>query len=59
MEKIVDLTMTKLFQFAEYVCRKCSFFQEEPVTIPTPARQELMPTIRFDREEEMVEGELF
>ena len=53
MDKVVDLTMTKLFQLAEYVCSKCSSIVGEPA-----ATQETVPTIRFS-EKDYVEGELF
>jgi len=59
MEKVVDFTMTKLFQLAEYVCAKCSFLVKEPAAIPVLVRQELTPTIRFEKEEQLVEGDLF
>ena len=59
MERIVDFIMTRLFQMAEYVCGKCSFLMDDPATITPPARQDLTPTIHFDREEQMVEGDLF
>ena len=63
MEKIVDLTMTHLFQLAEYVLDKCTFLIKEPAPV---APQTVAPTIHFsDREKparpkiEMMEGELF
>ena len=54
MERIVDWMMTSLFQMAEYVCGKCSFLMNEPVT-----PQKVAPKIRFSNEDKMVEGELF
>jgi len=56
MERIVDLTMTRLFQLAEYVCCKCSFDKSEPAA---PQSQPVVPTIRFSDADRMVEGELF
>ena len=54
MDKVIDLAMTKLFQLAEYVCKRCSFLVGEPA-----AKQEVVPTIRFTNEDKMVEGDLF
>ena len=63
MEKIVDLTMTHLFQLAEYILDKCTFLIKEPAPV---VPQEVAPTIRFSDDDkpthskiEMVEGELF
>jgi len=63
MEKIVDFTMTRLFQLAEYVLDKCTFLINESTPIVS---QEVAPTIYFSDEDkptrhkvEMVEGELF
>ena len=56
MEKIVDLTMTRLFQLAEYVCCKCLLDKGEHTTSQSrPAA----PTIRFSNDDKMVEGDLF
>jgi hypothetical protein len=59
MEQIVDFTMTRLLQLAEYVCRRCSFFVNEPA-----AKQDVVPKnpvspIRFSNKDNYVEGELF
>jgi len=56
MDKITDLMMTKLFQLAEYVCNRCSSPTSEPAA---PQSQPVTPTIRFSKEDKMVEGELF
>lgn len=63
MEKIVDLTMTRLFQLAEYVLDKCTFLIKEAAPV---FPQEVAPTIHFSDEDkptrpkvEIVEGELF
>ena len=56
MEKIVDFTMTHLFQLAEYILDKCTFLIKEPSPV---VPQEVAPTIRFSKEDKMVEGELF
>ena len=46
MERIVDFIMTRLFQMAEYVCGKCSFLMNEPVT-----PQKTVVKIRFTNED--------
>lgn len=46
MDKVIDLAMTKLFQLAEYVCRRCSSAEDEPA-----ATQEVVPTIHFTNED--------
>ena len=56
MERIVDFTMTHLFQLAEYILDKCTFLIKEPAPV---VPQEVAPTIRFSNEDKMVEGELF
>ena len=56
MEKIVDLTMTHLFQLAEYILDKCTFLIKEPAHV---VPHEVAPTIRFSNEDKIVEGELF
>lgn len=45
MDKWIDLGMTKLFQLAEYVCRRCSLTSSEPA-VP---QEEVVPTIRFTK----------
>ena len=57
MEKIVDLTMTRLFLMAEYVLAHYTLTSSTP-TAPTTS-QPIVPTIRFSNEDKMVEGELF
>ena len=63
MEKIVDFTMTHLFQLAEYILDKCTFLIKDPAPV---VPQEVVHTIHFSDEDkptrsknEMVEGELF
>lgn len=56
MEKIVELTMSRLFQLAEYVLSKCDHSGAQP-TMGTA--QKIAPTIRFSNEDKMTEGELF
>ena len=56
MDRLIDLGMTKLFQLAEYVCRRCSLEKGEPAE---PQPQTVAPTIRFSNEDKMVDGELF
>lgn len=56
MEKIVDFTMTRLFQLAEYVCGVRSLSKTEPTA---PQSKVVVPTIRFSDADRMVEGELF
>jgi hypothetical protein len=57
MERMIDIAMTKLFQLAEYVCRRCSSAEDEPAA--TAKSENIIPTIRFSNEDKMVEGELF
>lgn len=57
MEKIVDFTMTRLFQMAEYVLTHYTLMSSNPATPTTP--QQMIPTIRFPNEDKMVEGDLF
>lgn len=56
MEKLINLSMDKLFQLFEYVYQKSSFLAEEPA-VPQP--KPVVPPIRFSNDEKMVEGELF
>ena len=56
MEKIVDLTMTRLFQLAEYVLNKCNTPSAQS---SAGTAQKIVPTIRFSNEDKMTEGELF
>ena len=56
MEKIVELTMSRLFQLAEFVLSKCDHSGVQP-TMDTA--QKIVPTIRFSNEDKMKEGELF
>lgn len=56
MEKLINLSMDKLFQLFEYVYTKCSFLAEQPTPIEV---KPVAPTIRFSNDEKLVEGELF
>lgn len=56
MEKLINLSMDKLFQLFEYVYQKSSFLAEEPA-VPQP--KPVAPPIRFSNDEKLVEGELF
>ena len=47
MDKWIDLGMTKLFQFAEYVYSRCSLSSSEP----TASQNEVVSTIRFTKED--------
>ena len=60
LDMLIDLTMTRLFQLAEYVCNRFSSKTDES-TVPTPPAPSLeeVPPIRFSHEDRMVEGELF
>ena len=55
MDKLIDISMSKLFQLAEYLTGLCAFPAEKPAEVPKP----VVPTIRFSQEDKMVEGELF
>lgn len=70
MDMLTDVTMTSLFQLAEYVCIKTScnkrtvpLLHEPPSALAAPTKastqQEITPTIRFSDQDRMVEGELF
>ena len=59
MDNLIDLGMTRLFQLAEYVCSRCGFEEAEPVKPKTEKVESKSPTIRFSKEEKMVEGDLF
>lgn len=56
MEKLINLSMDKLFLLFEYVYQKSSFLAEEPA-VPQP--KPVVPPIRFSNDEKLVEGELF
>ena len=73
IDALIDLSMTKLFLLAEKVCCVTSFVcgseplyrqtlhnveQQTQVADPIPSK-EIMPTIRFSKEDRMVEGNLF
>ena len=62
MDALIDLAMTKLFLLAEYVCNKTSFAcarKVRPQVVEPIPSKDIAPTIRFSKEEKMVEGELF
>ena len=59
MNRVIDFVMTKLFQLAEYVCSRCGFEESESIEPKTEKVESKGPTIRFSKEEKMVEGELF
>lgn len=62
MDALIDLTMTKLFLLAEYVCDKTSFAcgrEIRPQTVESIPSQGIVPIIRFSNEDKMAEGELF
>ncbi|MBR1502724.1 MAG: hypothetical protein IJ618_02430 [Prevotella sp.] len=59
MDKLIDLGMTKLFLLAEYVCNKIGVAQMESEPVAQPSFKDITTTIRFSKEDKMVEGELF
>jgi hypothetical protein len=62
MDALIDVSMTKLFHLAAYVCDKTSSAcgrEMRPQTIESIPPQDIVPTIRFSNEDRMVEGELF
>lgn len=60
LDMLIDLTMTRLFQLAEYVCNRFSTKMDEPPTsVPPTSPSKEVPPIRFSHEDRMVEGELF
>lgn len=60
LDMMVDLTMTRLFQLAEYVSSRFSSNTDEPIApVPPTSPSEEVPPIRFSHEDRMVEGELF
>jgi hypothetical protein len=64
-DALIDLWMTNLFLLAEKVCRITSFTCDDDVFIRQTShsveqqKPVVMPTIRFSKEDRMVEGELF
>ena len=56
MDALIDIAMTHLFQLAEFVCNRCSLDKGMPAVTQS---QPEAPTIRFSKEDRMVEGELF
>lgn len=62
MDVLIDLTMTKLFLLAEYVCDNTSTVcgrKLRPQTVESIPSKDIVSTIRFSNEDKMVEGELF
>lgn len=59
MDNLIDLGMTRLFQLAEYVCSRCGFEESESIEPKAEKVESKGPTIRFSKEEKMVEGDLF
>lgn len=56
MDALIDMAMTHLFLLAEYVCNRCSLDKGKPAVTQS---QPETPTIRFSKEDRMIEGELF
>ena len=56
MDVLIDLSMTKLFLLAEYVCNRtpfsCSRNMQPQVTNSIPAK-DIVPTIRFSSEDKV------
>lgn len=74
MDRLIEFSMSKLFQLAEYVCNKfeapVANFVVTPVanSVSTPVTppvspsyptQPQMPTIHFSEADNLVEGDLF
>ena len=60
IEKVIDIAMIRLFQLAEVVCNRFPIVAGEPVvTKASTIPHDVVPTIRFHKEEKVVEGELF
>jgi hypothetical protein len=59
MNVLIDLSMTKLFLLAEKVYNLTDDKRNEAsVCSPEPSK-DVVPTIRFSKEDRMVEGDLF
>jgi hypothetical protein len=58
MDRLIEISMSKLFQLAEYVCNKFEAPTVEPVAPPCQPRPQI-PTIHFSDLDHMVEGDLF
>ena len=59
MNVLIDLSMTKLFLLAEKVYNLTADKRNEAsVCSPEPSK-DVVPTIRFSKEDRMVEGDLF
>ena len=54
IDALIDVVMTRLFKLAEYVCNQCSLDKGKPAA---KQLQSEVPTIRFSKEDKMVEGE--
>ena len=62
MDVLIDLSMTKLFLLAEYVCDRTSFVcgrEMQPLAVAPIPSKDIVPTIRFSNEDRMAEEELF
>lgn len=73
VDVLIDLSMTRLFLLAEYVCDKTSFAcgsefmsgqaslraERRPQAVEPIPSKDIVPTIRFSNEDRMVEGDLF
>ena len=60
MDMLTDLLMTRLFQLAAYVCDRFPFVAgKREVAVVEVKPEPHQPTIRFSKEDRMVEGELF
>lgn len=59
MNKIVDRFLTKLFNLAEKVTTKFDDSPKDPVTKCEAPHDSPRTTIRFTKEHQMVEGDLF
>lgn len=57
MDKFTDIFLSKLFELAEHVLGKSSTTYHMPRH--EPKAEMPVPTIRFSRDDRMVEGELF
>lgn len=60
MDVLIDLSMTKLFQLADYVYEKTTLAcgrKARPQNVEPLPSKGIMPTIHFSNEDRMVEGE--
>ncbi len=62
IDALIDMLMNKLFMLAEYVCNKTSFVcsrKRRPQAVKPIPPKDIVPAIRFSKENKMVERELF